>query len=169
MPAIFAKSGSSQLLGAVFFLLIFLAAYSTAVGLMEGLVEYVQRKWKLTRLRSAIYLGAGFWMLGVGVVLSYSLWSQEGISIALLIGDDAIQLVNDAGFHDVIIYFASSVIQPLVALFLCLFVAWILPREVSIKGINARNRTLFELWNYLLRYVTPLLIFIVFLDASGII
>jgi SNF family Na+-dependent transporter len=77
--------------------------------------------------------------------------------------------VNNAGFHDVLVFISSHFIQPFVALFLCLFVAWKIPREVSYKEFALKNQYCFEAWNYLLRYIVPVLLLVIILAGFGII
>ena len=78
-------------------------------------------------------------------------------------------MVNQAGLHDIIIYLSSHLVQPLVALAVTLFVAWIIPRSVSFEALNLPNRKLFEVWNFLIRYITPVLVLIVLLSTLGVI
>ncbi|MFT7675113.1 MAG: NSS family neurotransmitter:Na+ symporter [Gammaproteobacteria bacterium] len=167
LPVVFASYDADQSLGPVFYLMLLIAAYTTAVALLISPVDFLQRKYQISRLRAACIIGVCCWLTGLMIVLSYSLWNGEGFSIAILVGDEAIQLVNDAGFHDIIIYMASHVIQPLMALLACLFVGWILPREIGLSIINGKKKIQFEIWNYLMRYITPVLIFIVLLTTTG--
>jgi SNF family Na+-dependent transporter len=64
---------------------------------------------------------------------------------------------------------SSHVLQPLAALFLCLFVAWVIPREVSHREFGLSGKYWFEIWNYIIRYITPVLLMIVVLGSFGII
>ncbi len=78
------------------------------------------------------------------------------------------RLVSNAGFHDVLIFVSSHLIQPLAALFLCLFVAWKIPRAVSHQALALARHYNFEIWCYLLRYIVPVLMLVVILAAFGI-
>ena len=167
LPYAFSQFQYGELFGALFFLLLTLASLTTTLALMEAPVRYIQRKFDMGRLKSVIYIGIAIWLLGLGAVMSYSLWSGGGFTIALFFGADAVRLVNNAGFHDVMVFFSSHLIQPLVALFLCVFVGWVLPRSVTFKELQLSQRYWYETWNYLIRYVTPVLIFIVALNAWG--
>jgi SNF family Na+-dependent transporter len=123
----------------------------------------------MTRLRAAVFLGIGVWLFGLGVVLAHSVWNGVGFSIALFVGDETIRLVSNAGFHDVLVFTSSHLIQPLVALSLCLFVAWKIPRQVSHQTLSLSRHYNFEIWCYLLRYIVPVLLLVVILAAFGII
>ena len=103
---------------------------------------------------------------GVGVIFSYNVWNDEGFTLALFFGDEAVRLVKNAGFNDIVVYLSSRLIQPFAALMLCLFAAWVIPRHISYKRLGLAGRGWFETWNYLIRYVTPVLLLVVTLAAK---
>jgi len=168
LPYVFGQFELGQIFGSMFFLLLVIAALTTSVALMESPVGYLQRQFNYTRLKSGIIVVFLIWLLGIGTVFSYSIWHDNGFTIALFFGDEAVRLVNNAGFHDVLVFLSSYLIQPLVALFLCLFVAWVIPREISFKELALPGRHWFEIWNYLIRYITPVLLLAVFLTSIGV-
>lgn len=168
LPVVFGQFELGQLFGSMFFLLLVIAALTTSVALMENPVGYLQRQFNYSRLKSTIMIVFFVWLFGMGTVFSYSVWHDNGFTIALIFGDEAVRLVNNAGFHDVLIFFSSYLIQPVVALFLCLFVAWIIPREISFKELALPGRHWYEAWNYLVRYITPVLLLAVLLKSIGI-
>ena len=169
MPVILERFSSADLFNTLFFLLLTIAALTTSIALLEAPITYFQRKCNISRLRAAVLLGVGTWLFGLGVVLAHSVWNGDGFTIALFFGDEAIRLINNAGFHDVLVFISSHLIQPFVALFVCLFVAWKIPREVSHKEFALSRHYSFEIWNYLIRYIVPVLLLVVILAAFGII
>ncbi|MCP4469810.1 MAG: hypothetical protein GY815_03845 [Gammaproteobacteria bacterium] len=74
---------------------------------------------------------------------------------------ETIRLVNDAGFDDALIFIASHLIQP--------FVAWNIPREASHRELALSRHYRFEVRNYLVRYIFPVLLLVIILAACGII
>ena len=168
LPVVFAEFEFGQLFGTMFFLLLVIAALTTSVALMESPIGYLQRRYNYSRLKAAAIILATAWVLGMGTVLSYSVWQDDGFTIAIIYGDEAVRPVNNAGFHDVLIFFSSYLIQPLAALFLCLFVAWVIPREVSFRELALPGRHWYEIWNYLIRYITPMLLLVVLLKSLGV-
>ncbi|MCZ6488232.1 MAG: hypothetical protein O6703_08665, partial [Gammaproteobacteria bacterium] len=146
-----------------------IAALTTSLALMEGPVSYIQRKFSYSRIKSVVLLGMAIWTFGLGSIFSFSVWNGDGLTVALFYGGEAIRIVYNAGFHDVMVALSSHVIQPLAALFLCLFVAWVIPREVSHREFGMPGKYWYEIWNYIIRYITPVLLMIVALDAWGII
>ncbi len=169
MPIVLAQFSNGALFTALFFLLMTIAAITTSIALLEAPVTYLQRKTGYSRVRSACMLGIGIWLFGLGVVLAHSVWNGEGFTVALFFGDQAYRLVHNAGFRDVLVFVSSHLVQPAVALFLCLFVAWKIPREISHGELRLSRHFWFEIWNYLLRYIVPVLMLIVILAGLGVI
>ena len=169
MPVILDQFSSGGMFSALFFLLMTIAALTTSIALLEAPITYFQRKCQVSRLKAAVMLGIGVWLFGLGVVLAHSVWNGDGFTIALFFGDQAIRLINNAGFNDVLVFVSSHLIQPFVALFMCLFVAWKIPREISHKEFALSKHYSYEIWNYLIRYIVPVLLLIVILAAFGLI
>lgn len=168
LPVMFGAFEFGRFFGALFYLLLFLAAVTTAVAILEAILSCYAQKYSLSRLKAAIHLGLAVWLVGLGTIFSYSLWGNSGLTMTLALGDEVYRVVNEAGFHDVIIYLSSHVLQPLVALSLIIYVGWFIPRSASFEALNLPNRKLFELWNFVIRYITPVLVFIVLLSTLGI-
>jgi NSS family neurotransmitter:Na+ symporter len=116
-----------------------------------------------------VLVGISIWIAGFGSVVSYSVWNGEGFTIALFFGDDAVRIVNNASFHDIMIFVSSRILQPLAALFMCLFVAWVIPRDISYAELGLPGKYSYEIWNLMIRYITPVLLMIVVLSSIGII
>ena len=169
MPVILDQFSSGGLYSMLFYSLMTIAALTTSVALLEAPITYFQRKCDISRLKATVLLGLGVWLFGLGVVLAHGVWNGDGFTVALFFGDEAIRLINNAGFHDVLVFVSSHLIQPFVALFVCLFVAWKIPREVSHKEFALSKHYSYEIWNYLIRYIVPVLLLIVVLAAFGLI
>ena len=103
------------------------------------------------------------------VIFSYNVWNHEGFTLALFFADEAVRLVKNAGFDDIVIFISSHLIQPFAALMLCLLVAWVIPPHISYRRPGFGQRGWFEIWHYLLRYVAPVLLLVVTLVAIGVI
>jgi len=169
LPMVFGSFEYGALFGALFYLLLALAALTTAVAVLEAILSCYVLKFKASRLKAAVHLGMLVWLLGLGTIFSYSLWNDSGLTLTINLGDQAYRLVNEAGFHDVLIFISSHLLQPLVALLLVIFVGWKLPRNISYEALMLPRRQLFEIWNFIVRYITPVLIFIVLLSTLGLI
>jgi NSS family neurotransmitter:Na+ symporter len=169
LPYVFNQHESGQILPVLFYLMLTMAVLTTSFALMEGPVSYIQRKFNYSRIKSVVLLCMAIWAFGLGSIFSYSVWNGDGLTVALFYGDKAIRIIYNAGFHEVMVYISSHIIQPLVALFLCLFVAWVIPREMSHRQFALPGKYWYEIWNFMIRYITPVLLVIVVFDSFGII
>jgi neurotransmitter:Na+ symporter, NSS family len=169
LPTVFGSFEYGYIFGALFYLLLALAAVTTAVALLEAILSCYTLRFKTSRRKAAVHLGFMVWLLGLGTIFSYSLWNDSGFTMVINFGSEAHRVVNQAGFHDVVIFISSYLIQPFVALMIALFVGWKLPRSLTFEALNLPHRQLFEVWNFTIRYITPVLVFIVMLSTLGLI
>jgi len=66
-------------------------------------------------------------------------------------------------------FLTSNILLPLGGLFIAIFVGWSM-RESSVKDeIAIQNPALYNLWRVLIRYVTPVAVFVIFLHVIGLI
>ena len=168
LPVVFGAMPMGYLFGALFYLFLALAAITTAVALMESLMSCFCARYGGSRLRAATQIGISVWLIGLGSIFSYSLWQDDGFSLAVYFADEAHRLINNARFNDITQFIASRLLQPLAALLLAIFVGWKLPRVTTHYALALRSRKIFELWNFAIRYIVPALLLIVLLSSLGV-
>ena len=76
LPAIFDRMPGGSVIGAVFFVMVFLAALTSSISLMETIVSIIMDKLKLGRTVSCLCVLALSVLLGVPSSLGYSAWSE---------------------------------------------------------------------------------------------
>jgi NSS family neurotransmitter:Na+ symporter len=74
----------------------------------------------------------------------------------------------DKNFFDVLDFITSNVMLPLGGLLIAVFAAWRLSRSTSFDELKMGDGLAYPLWRFLVRYITPIAVLIVFLDALGI-
>ena len=160
LPKIFATIPGGTVLGAVFFLMVLLAALPSANSLMETIVAVIIDKVKIGRKACCLLVLLGAFLLGLPSTLGYSVW--KGV---LPLGMSLLD------FFD---FISNSVIMPIVALMTCLFIGYFLsPRsmieEVEVSGPFRAKR----LFAVMIRYVAPVCILLILvssvLNAFGIV
>ncbi len=159
LPKVFSSMPGGDIIGAVFFVLVFFAAVTSSISLMETVVSIVCDK------------------LG---------WKRKTTCLVVLIGSFAVGLLSTMGFGvldhvrifgmsilDMFDFISNSVIMPIVALLTCIFVGYFLkPKalidEVEIEG-EFKKKTLFVV---IIKYFAPICIVLILissiLDALGI-
>lgn len=154
LPRAFAEMPAGQLTGALFFLLLVLAALMPSIACLEPCVAWLMERG--TARNTAAWLTAGAaWVLGIGSVLSFNLAAQWR-PLGFLPG------FHSQTFFDVMDYVASNLLLPIGALLTSVFMGWrvstVLSAELAETTPFARTACI-----VLLRYVCPLAIIAVFI------
>lgn len=168
LPFIFSKLPYGQFFGSLFYVLLTFAAITTAVALLEVFVRYLKQNFQMSRIRASVYASLITWLIGMIAIFSYTVWAESGFTLELYFAGDAHRLVNEAGFQDVIVYVASHLLQPLIALLMIIFMAWVVKKDELFILLNIKSQKKFEVVHFVFRYVTPVFIFIVWLSALGV-
>jgi len=87
-------------------------------------------------------------LLGIGTVLSFNLWKDYTIA-----GNT---------FFDVMDFVTASVMLPLIGLLIALFAGWVMKRDQAKEALSDTSPLLLAIWHWLLRYVSPLAIGVIF-------
>jgi NSS family neurotransmitter:Na+ symporter len=156
LPIAFGSMPGGQWFGTVFFLLLVFAAWSSSISIAEPAVAWLveSRKWR--RSVAAILVGGLAWLLGIGSVLSFNHWSGEEYQ---LFGKTLFDLKD---------FLASNIMLPLGGLLIALFVAYGAGRRMALEELAISRQHLFDAWWFVIRYVSPLGIAIVFLNSIGV-
>lgn len=159
LPKIFEHIGAGgAVIGAIFFLMVLLAALTSSISLMETVVSTIQDKWKLSRIPACLIVLGLSLALGALSCLGYSDWSAFAVFGKFQILD----------FFD---FITNSVMMPIIALLTCLVISLVIKPKTIIEEITAsgkfRQKTLFTA---VIRYVAPvcLVIILVFSVLEGI-
>ena len=145
-----------QWFGTIFFVLLVFAAWSSSISLVEPAVAWLvdTRGWR--RGSAALLIGLTAWTLGIGSALSFNLWSGPEYQ---LFGKTLFDLKD---------FLASNIMLPLGGLFISLFVAYSAGRHMALDELSIQRQHLFNLWWFVIRYIAPLGIVIVFLNSIGV-
>ena len=158
LPKVFNNMPGGAFIGAVFFLMVLLAALTSSISLMETVVSTIQDKWKLDRKISClITLGISI-VLGLFSCLGYSKWSRFAFFGKFQILD----------FFD---FVTNSVMMPIIALLTCVMVAYFLKPKTVIDEISASGKfTMKNMFNIMIKYVAPicLVVILVFAILEGV-
>lgn len=137
------------ILGTLFFVLLTFAALTSAISLLEPVVELVEERTPLSRAGATFVAGIATWALGIAALLSFNHWSDVTI-IGLNIFDLLDQLT-------------SKFMLPLTGLGAILFAAWCLDRD-SVRKELGLGELGFSVWNVVARFVAPVGVLIVFVS-----
>ena len=164
LPFAFGNVAFGQLMGVVFFVLVAVAAWSSAISLLEPMVAYLVERTKIRRLWVTFWLAFSCWFVGLGTVFSFNIWKQAKFFVNEESGFHLYQWGAEQGldFFGVVDFLTSRIMLPLGGLCFVVFAGWIMGRGAVHDELSMRSPVLFALTLFLMRYVAPLGILIVF-------
>ena len=155
LPIAFGAMPGGSFFGTVFFVLLVFAAWSSSISLIEPAVAWLVENKGMSRVKASVWCGLATWFVGLGTVLSFNKWS-------------AFTLWNKT-FFDLLDFLTANIMLPLGGLFIALFAAWAMkPSSTADELDAAENGAVYAVWRFLVRYVTPVAVIIVFLHAVGL-
>ncbi|MFI9653690.1 sodium-dependent transporter [Guyparkeria sp. GHLCS8-2] len=140
-------------LAIVLFVLVSIAAWTSAISLVEPAVSYLWERFGIRRLHSAIAVGVGTWSLGVLAALSFN-----------LLGDFTLFGKNVFGLLE---FTTANILLPAGGMLIAIFAAWRMPRADSAEELGLTGWR-YRLWWWLAAVVAPLGVALVFLNGLGL-
>lgn len=144
LPRVFADMELGGLIGTLFFVLVLLAALTSAISLFETVVSIVVDRAHMERREAAVLVTIGVAALGALSCYGY--------------GDGAIGSLRPFGmaFLDFFDFLSNSVVMPVVAFLTCILIGWVAgPRviidEVELSGVFRRKR----MFEWMIRWIAP--------------
>ena len=150
LPIAFGAMDFGSIIATAFFILLFFAAITSSISLIEPAITFVIEKFSLSRIYATNLLGLGTWVLGIFTVLSFNELSNFKI-FGMTIFDN-------------IDYLTSKIMLPLGGLLMALFAGFIMNRTIVISELNS-NKLLANLWFILLKIFSPILLIIIFVKG----
>ena len=121
LPAMFAELPGGRFFGTAFFALLFLAALTSAISILESLVAFLTEEFHLSRARAAIGLSVPMALLSAGYSLSQS--AGRGINLPWFDFKNGLQMLP---MNAVMENVHRTILDDLLgALCFCLFVGWV--------------------------------------------
>ena len=152
LPNCFAQMPGGMFWSVLFFLLLFIAALTSAISLLEVVVAYFKDQMGWGRPKSAFAMGLVIFLIGVPSALSLG---NENVAIA------------GKSFLDAMDFISSNVLLPLGGLFISLFVGWIWLDGAKKETTNDGSRSfgLMAVWVWICRVVAPAAIAWIFVSG----
>ena len=146
LPQVFAGMGNAAvILGFVFFLLVTFAALTSAISLTETCVSIISDGLKWSRRKSLI--ACILWVVLVGCFVNAG---YNGLSDIRFFGMEILD------FFD---FISNSVLMPIVALLICVFVGWIITPKDLIEEIKLNSPFRAEkAWVVMIKFLAPVLV-----------
>lgn len=154
MPLAFDHVPFGGLFTVVFFALLVIAAWMSAIALAEPAVAWLTEQFALRRTSAAAVCGLLAWALGVAVILSFNYWSFSFRFFDTL---------KTLGFFDVLQILTAQTMLPLIGVLVALFAGWALRADDTRHWLALRSPCAYDAWLWLVRAGIPVTLFVVIL------
>lgn len=155
LPIVFSHMHFGGVIAVAFFLLLIIAAFTTSITLYEVLITAAQEKLGLGRKTAVgIVLFLTFIAGNIPSIMSYGPWSDVTIL--------------GRNIFDAFDFISGNIFFVLTALGSAIFVGWVLGDDAKAELANgSTNKGIINLWFSYIKYIIPIVIFVVFI--SGIV
>ena len=161
IPLVFSKIPFGTVLLLAFFILAAIAATTAMTSMYEVVIAYFSEQRGMSRKKAVLINSIIIAAIGVLAALSAD---KSGVLGGVTI--------FGKGFFDLFDYVSSYILLPLGGILIALFVGYRIPKEDIKRELTNDGKLnlakLVDFYYIILRYVTPLLVFIVFLSSIGV-
>lgn len=152
LPKVFASMKLSGILGAAFFFLVFFAALTSSISLMETIVSIIKEKTGFSRIQVCVIVFIFSSIMAIPSSLGYGLLSGIQI-IGLSILD----------FFD---FISNSILMPIVAILTCFFVGYIVGPKTIIEEVESSGQfKRKKLYVIIIKYIAPVFLIAIFVSS----
>ncbi|MGE7684545.1 sodium-dependent transporter [Peribacillus simplex] len=158
LPAVFNEMALGGIFMFIFFILLLFATLTTAFSILEIVVAAMIKGDAAKRKKASWIAGITVFLIGIPSALSFGVLSD-------------VKIFNLSIF-DFADYLTSNIALPVGALFISLFIGYQMKRIEVQKEFESgadSDRSLFKLWYFLIRYIVPIMIILVFLKSTNLI
>lgn len=160
-PKVFAAMGSiGRFVGCVFFAMVFFAALTSAISIMEAVVSSFMDGFHLSRMKAS---GVETIITIVGAIIVCLGYNKLYFEFKLPNG-------TTAQILDILDYISNNILMPLVSIGTCILIGWIVKPKVVIDEVEktgckfGRKR----LFIVMIKYIAPAFLIALFIRAVGI-
>ncbi len=146
----------ATVIASLFFLLLFFAAFSSVIALLEPTVSWLIENHGLSRAKAVVISGFACWLLSLLTIGSFShahYFSLFGVS-----------------FFKAIDFITAGIMLPVGGLLLAVFTGWLMSKNIVHDELGWQRRGFwFQSWRFILRYLAPIAILCILLMSFGLI
>ena len=160
LPKVFASMPFGSVLGTAFFVLVFFAAVTSSISLMETIVSILMDYFHWERKKTAIIVLVYCLLMGIPSSLGFGVWDFiQPLGMSILDAWD---------------FISNSILMPIVALLTCFFVGFVIKPKTIIDEANAEGAKFksVTLFTVVIKWVAPVILIAILissvLNAAGI-
>jgi NSS family neurotransmitter:Na+ symporter len=154
LPVAFGQMPGGVIVATIFFVLLTFAAWTSAISLMEPAVAWCMETMQVSRVGAAFAVGGIIWLLGWLSVFSFGPMAD-------------VQFLRGTIF-DNFDYLTNNIMLPVGGLAIVGFAGWVMARNSTADEIDPAAGPGYRLWRFSARFVAPVAVVVVLLNALGL-
>ena len=161
LPMVFAAMGrAGTAVGILFFVTAIFATLSSCISVLESITANCMEIFHTSRKKTVLVLSVIYLAASAVITLGYSVFYVE----VMLPNGSVGQLL------DIMDYVSNSVMMPFIALLSTVLIGWVMTPDYVIDEMERNGETFRrkKLYRVMIRYVAPVMMFVLFLQSTGI-
>lgn len=161
LPKVFAAMGrAGTAVGILFFVTAIFATLSSCISVLESITANCMEIFHTSRKKTVLVLSVIYLAASAVITLGYSVFYVE----VMLPNGSVGQLL------DIMDYVSNSVMMPFIALLSTVLIGWVMTPDYVIDEMERNGETFRrkKLYRVMIRYVAPVMMFVLFLQSTGI-
>ncbi len=154
LPVAFGNMTGGWLFGILFFVMLVFAALSSSISLIEPAVAWLIENKNMSRQQACVWSGSITWLLGFGTIFSFNVWSEFKIF--------------DRTIFQLLDYLTANLMLPIGGFCIAVFAGWIMKQQHTEHELDMPDARSYRVWRFLICYVSPAAVFLVFLHVVGV-
>jgi NSS family neurotransmitter:Na+ symporter len=158
LAGVFQAMPAGVLFAILFYLLLWFAAMTSAISLLEGQVAAVSEQNNWDRKKATIFLGLAMFVVGIFYTISQASVNLKGVWF------DATNGLSFPALADFMEFLTDRLLIPINALTACLLAGWVWGAKNGIDEVRQGNKFPFSLgnaWSVSVKVVAPIAIIII--------
>ena len=155
LPVAFGQMPAGAILGPMFFILMAIAALTSAITILETIVSTIEDFSDMSRRRIVLVVTSLLWIVGLGTVFSFS--SLEDFHPLSFI-----HAFENRNIFESLDYVVSNWMMPAGGVLVAVLAGWGLKRSATLEELQLTDGRLYKVWRFLVRYLVPVAITFVF-------
>lgn len=153
----FGAMPGGSIIGAIFFILVFFAALSSSLSMLEVCVSRFSESESVSRPKAAILAGITIFFVGFITLFSFNIMEN----------------VRPLGFidrfsgmtpFDLLDFAITNVLMPVGAMLYAIFIGWFMTSDLAAEILQVENGAWLKFWKFLMRFVVPVGILAIFVS-----
>ena len=148
LPLAFGQMPGGLFFGALFFLLLIVAALSSCLGGAEAAVSWIDEHFNIPREKGIFYFVGTVWPVGIASILSLGVWSDfHPLGFIPAFAEETI--------FDVLEWLAANILLLVGATLTSIFFGWLVPKALKLEGLGIKGGVFYIYVNVMMRFVIP--------------